>query len=214
MDQDLEVRAYRDADFTRVNLLCARRALRLAGKVRGHALDLGTGPAEIPIHFCRLAPGWKVTAVDLSAPMLAAARDNLAHAGLTRHIRLLHGDARSLALPAGAFDLVFSNSILHHLEDPIPFWREAWRLVKPGGALLVQDLFRPPSRGEARRLVGLHARDASPILRQLFHQSLLAAFTPAEVRAQVAAAGLRAITVRKVSDRHLVASGRRGRGRR
>ena len=208
MDGEDEVRAYREGDFRRVNRLCARRALRAAGRTRGRALDLGTGPAEIPIHLCDMAPGWTITAIDASPQMLRAARENVRRSGLTRRIRLLRGDAKRVRGLRPGFDLVLSNSLLHHLVDPIPFWREVARLAAPGGAVCIQDLFRPASRAEALRLVKRHTVGASPLLRELFHRSLLAAFTPAEVRDQLAAAGVGGLTVRKVSDRHMAVSGR------
>ena len=208
MDDRLEVEAYSEADFSDVNRRCARRALRVAGRERGMAIDLGTGPAEIPIVLCRLAPGWRVVGLDLSSGMLAEARRNVRAAGLEKRIRLLRGDAKTARGLAGRFDLVLSNSLLHHLEDPLPFWRQVKRLARPGGAILVQDLCRPASRPAARSLERLHVSEASPLLRQLFYQSLLAAFTVAEVRAQLRAAGLHGLVVRKINDRHLVVRGR------
>jgi len=208
MDDELEVRAYREADFRRVNRLCARRALRVSGRRAGHALDLGTGPAEIPIFLCQLAPGWRVTAIDAAPRMLEAARGNVKRHGLEERIRLRRGDAKALSGLQKKFDLVFSNSLLHHLRDPAPFWSEVRRLVKRGGAVLIQDLLRPESQSAARRLVQLHAAEDSSLLRRLFYQSLLAAFTTAEVRAQLRDEGLEGLTVRKVSDRHLIVRGR------
>lgn len=208
MDDSAEIRAYRDADFRRVNRLCARRALRASGHSRGHAIDVGCGPAEIPIFLCQMAPGWRVTAVDASAGMLAEAARNISAAGLEGRIRLIKADAKAMRGLRARFDLVLSNSLLHHLPDPVPFWREVKRLVRPGGSVMVQDLFRPESEAAARRLVALHARDSSPLLRQLFHQSLLAAFTLGEVRSQLGEAGLAGLEVRKVSNRHLIVRGR------
>lgn len=207
MDDDKEALAYEQADFYQVNLRCARRALRLLEADRGQALDLGTGPAEIPILFCQLAPGWKVTAVDASPAMLRLAEKRVHQARLERRITLRRGDAKALRFLRRRFDLVFSNSLLHHLGDPLPFWREVRRLVRPGGALMVQDLTRPRSRSVARALVRRHAAPASRLLKQLFHQSLLAAFTPAEVRKQLEAAGLKGLRVRAINDRHLVVRG-------
>lgn len=207
MADEREARAYEQADFCAVNLRCARRALRLVQAESGHALDLGTGPAEIPILFCQLAPGWKITAVDASAAMLRLARLAVRRARLERRITLHRGDANALGKLGRRFDLIFSNSLLHHLGDPRPFWLEVKRLLKPGGAVLVQDLKRPRSRAEARRLVQRHAANDSRLLQQLFYQSLVAAFTPAEVRKQLDASGLRHLRVRAINDRHLVVRG-------
>ena len=213
MDDRLEVESYRDADFSEVNDGVARRALLLAGP-RGRAIDLGTGPAEIPVFLCRRAPLWRVLAVDASRNMLREAARRVAQEGLGQRIRLLLGDAKRLRRLPGGFDLVLSNSLLHHLQDPIPFWREVGRLAglaRRGGKrgmVMVQDLARPADRASARRLVRLHSQGAAPLLKELFYRSLLAAFTPREVRAQLQAAGLGGLNVRRISDRHLVVYGR------
>ncbi len=204
MNADAEVKAYAGADFRAVNRRCARRALRAAGTRRGHALDLGTGPGDIPIALCRLAPLWRVTAVDLAPRMVAWARRNVRDAGLASRIRVVKADAKRAARLNGPFQLVFSNSLLHHLEDPAPFWRSVKRHLRPRTAVMIQDLSRPESKSAARKLVKLHAAGESPLLRRLFYESLLAAFTPSEVRVQLRAAGLENLVVRKINDRHLV----------
>ena len=206
MDDDAEAEAYEAADFGRVNRAFARRVRKLLSAPSGTALDLGTGPAEIPILVAGLAPGWRITAVDASPAMLALARERVRAAGLAERITLRRGDAKRLRLESYCFDAVFSNSLLHHLHEPLPFWREVARLGRPGATVVVQDLRRPPSCAAARALVRRHTRSATPLLRQLFHQSLLAAFTPAEVREQLRAAGL-SLSVRATTDRHLVVSG-------
>ena len=207
MDDAFEVRAYRDADFRQVNQACARRALGAAGRRKGVALDLGTGPGEIPVLFCRMAPGWRVTALDASPRMLAAARKNVERSGLAGRIALVKGDAKTVKGFGRRFDLIFSNSLVHHLDDPVPFWRRLGQLLKPGGAVMVQDLSRPSSRRKARSLVALHAQGASPLLRELFYRSLLAAYTPQEIRLQQKQARLENLQVRGVSDRHWVVRG-------
>jgi ubiquinone/menaquinone biosynthesis C-methylase UbiE len=207
MDDADEAEAYEAGDFRDVNLAFARRAVRLCSGRRGRALDLGTGPAEIPVLFCGLAPGWRMTAVDASPAMLRLARRKVGESGLDRRIRVVRGDAKDLRGLHRRFDAVLSNSLLHHLRDPLPFWREVRRLCRPGGVVLVQDLRRPQSRAAARELVRRHAAGDSPLLKQLFYQSLLAAYTPAEVREQLRAAGLD-LAVRATTDRHLVVAGR------
>ncbi len=207
MEDPAEVEAYHDADFQDVNLAFALRALALAGP-RGRAIDLGTGPADIPIILCRTAPRWRVLAVDYSRTMLRMARLRISAAGVAGKVRLLRGNATRLAGVRSGFDLVMSNSILHHLPDPIPFWHEVARLVARRGAVLIRDLVRPETKGDARRLVRLHAQGESPLLKELFYRSFLSAFTPEEVRAQLRAAGLKGLRVRMVSDRHLEVSGR------
>ncbi len=70
------------------------------------------------------------------------------------------------------------------------------------------DLMRPASESAARALVAQHVADAPAILRRDFYNSLCAAFTPAELVTQLAAAGLAGLRVATVSDRHLAIHGR------
>ena len=205
MDDDAEARAYEEGDFRRVNASFVRRLVRSLPSVRGRVLDLGTGPGDIPLRFVEKVPGWTVTAVDLSDAMLDLGRAEAKRRGANR-IEFVRADAKGLAL-VEPFDLVVSNSLLHHLGDPIPFWREVGRLCRPGGAIVVMDLRRPATKDQAKRLVERHAKGASPLLTQLFHQSLLAAFTPREVRGQLEAAGLAGLRVRATTDRHMVVDG-------
>jgi ubiquinone/menaquinone biosynthesis C-methylase UbiE len=144
-------------------------------------------------------PRWRIVAIDAARSMLAlgtmAARGG--------RVWLVQADGKRLPLADARADVVFSNSILHHLPDPAPFWREVRRVARPGATVLLRDLSRPASEKEARRLVEEHAGDESPLLREEFHRSLLAAFTPDEVRAQLVHAGLAGLTVEPITDRHL-----------
>jgi hypothetical protein len=78
----------------------------------------------------------------------------------------------------------------------------------PGAWLFVMDLVRPPSQAQARRLVDLHAAGEAEVLRRDFYNSLLAAYRPEEVSAQLAAADLSSLETEVVSDRHLIVWGR------
>jgi hypothetical protein len=69
------------------------------------------------------------------------------------------------------------------------------------------ELFRPENQAAARQLVEAYASGEPEILRRDFYNSLLAAFEPPEVEAQLAAAGLDGLSVTVISDRHLVVHG-------
>ncbi len=85
-------------------------------------LDVGTGPARIPIALCRADRHFRILGVDLAGPMLDLARRNVAEAGLTDRIRFARGDAKNLPFPDGRFEAVVSNTIVHHIPDPAPPW--------------------------------------------------------------------------------------------
>ncbi|MBN1342242.1 MAG: class I SAM-dependent methyltransferase [Phycisphaerae bacterium] len=209
MDLDEEAAAYAVADFAEVNDRFVRRLLELVGPVESaRAVDLGTGPGDIPIRMVRARPSWHVTAVDGSPAMLDLARRAVEGAGLSASIELVLGDAKALSLPPGGFDVVFSNSILHHINDVDPLWAGVRRLAKPGALVLLRDLARPSSREIAREIVERNSGDESDLLKEEFYRSLLAAYTPDEVREQLDRAGLSALDVEMVSDRHLDVFGR------
>jgi SAM-dependent methyltransferase len=206
-----QAKAYAAVDFSEphgrfVALLRERlRDLPLAGT----AADLGCGPADIAIRFARAFPHWLVDGVDGSAAMLEAGRAIVTKEGLDARVRLHH--ARLPAPPLGAtrYDLVISNSLLHHLSMPAVLWSTVREWTALGGAAFVMDLFRPASVEEARSLVAKHSAGEPPVFQRDFYNSLLAAYRPVEVRKQLADAGLGALSVETVSDRHLIVFGRR-----
>lgn len=207
MDEPAQARAYAEADFSEPNRLFADAVIEaLAGRHRGTMIDLGCGPGDICLRLARALPEWRITALDAGPNMLALAREALTRAGLSGRIELVQArlpDGR----PEGRFDAVVSNSLLHHLPDPMTLWLSVAELAAPGAYVQVMDLQRPVSVEHARRIVDEHAADAPDILREDFYNSLLAAWTPAAVREQLSAAGLAGLRLSCPSERHWMASG-------
>jgi ubiquinone/menaquinone biosynthesis C-methylase UbiE len=172
------------------------------GASLGRVLDLGTGTALIPLELARVAPRSHVVAIDLSAEMLGVARRHIERAGLADRIEVLLGDAKRTPLPARSASAVMSNSLVHHLPDPLPFFEDARRLLAPGAVLFVRDLFRPFDDDAVAALVRTHAADDSPPQRALFEASRRAALTLDEIRACAHAAGLGDASIETTSDRH------------
>jgi SAM-dependent methyltransferase len=208
MDEPEQARAYADADFSEPHDAFVAHFRRLFPSFRGGAvLDLGCGPADIAIRFGRAYAGADLLGVDGAPAMLALGEKAVAAAGLASRIRLERRYLPDPALPQGAFDAVISNSLLHHLDDPAVLWDTVIQAAKPGAAVLAMDLMRPSSPEEAARLTEQYAAGAPAVLRHDFHQSLLAAYRPEEVRSQLVAAGLGHFQVEAVSDRHLLVWG-------
>jgi len=205
-----QARAYAFADFAephgRVITLVAEKLPGLPAS--GRALDLGCGPGDVTIRFARAFPAWSVEAVDGSAAMLELARKAAVEAGLADRIHfeelLLPGTAPALAR---RYDLLFSNSLLHHLQEPSALWSSIGRWAAPGAGVFVMDLLRPASEAEARSLVERYARGEPEILRLDFFNSLRAAYRPAEVRRQLIEAGVGGLRLEVASDRHLIVWG-------
>jgi ubiquinone/menaquinone biosynthesis C-methylase UbiE len=204
-----QARAYADADFASVNQgFVDRFRTEFPDFARGRLADLGCGPADIPVRFCRALPDVTVTAVDGSEAMLAPGRKALAAAGLESRVRLVCARLPGLERPPGGFDGIVSNSLLHHLPRPEVFWSEVVRLGREGAAVLVMDLHRPESVERAGQIVETYSGGEPEVLKRDFFHSLCAAFTLAEVRAQLEQAGLGALEAEMVSDRHWAVWGR------
>lgn len=165
-------------------------------------LDLGTGTAQIPILLCQQWADCRVMAVDAAVSMLDLARYNLEIANLTHRIQLAQADAKQLPFREAMFDVVMSNSIIHHIPQPLAVLREAVRVTRPGGVLFFRDLLRPQTREELEHLVQTYAADANPHQRQMFANSLRAALSLDEVRELVQNLGFNPQTVTRTSDRH------------
>ena len=212
MDGVEQARAYAHADFTEPNELF----LRLLAEQRpgnldnARALDLGCGPADIVIRLLRRHPRVTCDALDGSRAMLDLAQQAIdLLPGIAPRVRLLCDKLPSARLERSAYDLVLSNSLLHHLHEPQVLWRSVRAAAKPGALVLIMDLMRPASAGWAAALVESYAADEPDVLKQDFRNSLHAAFEPAEVTEQLRSAGLAdLLEVHVVSDRHLAVWGR------
>jgi SAM-dependent methyltransferase len=211
MDEAEQAKAYAEADFSEPNELFLRLlAEQHAGDFAGMtALDLGCGPADIVIRFLRRYPEARCDAIDGSGAMLALAREALdALPGIAARTRLVCDKLPSANIAARGYELILSNSLLHHLHEPQVLWRTVRAAAKPGAFVLIMDLMRPASAGWAAALVESYAGDAPDVLKRDFRNSLYAAFEPAEVTAQLREAGLdRQLEVNVVSDRHLAVWG-------
>jgi predicted protein tyrosine phosphatase/ubiquinone/menaquinone biosynthesis C-methylase UbiE len=204
MDSLEEAIEYDSMDFTEVNTAFAMSAAVL-GPVFGNVLDAGTGTARIPIALCQLRPQWKLTCIDLSENMLKVGAENVERAGVRSQISLELIDAKAMPYPDNYFDMVISNSIIHHLPDPLPFLQEVKRVLKPNGAIFLRDLLRPETREIRDNLVEMYAGDCNAHQQQLLGDSLQAAFTLDEIQTMIETAGFNGLRIYESSDRHWTA---------
>jgi SAM-dependent methyltransferase len=209
MVDDRQAHAYSDADFAESHQAAVTRFRdAFPDFTRGRMLDLACGPADITVRFARAYPGTALVAVEGSPAMLALGVQRVAREGLSSQISFDHRVLPDPGLSTlGAFDAVVSTSSLHHFHDAAVLWDSMRAVAAPAAPLFVQDLMRPESPDAAQALVDRYAPDEPDVLRRDFFNSLCAAFTPDEVRAQLAGAGLGALFVEPVTDRHMVIYG-------
>ncbi|HKY72272.1 MAG TPA: class I SAM-dependent methyltransferase [Nitrospira sp.] len=207
MEDPEQAAAYAAADFTQENQgFVERFSEYFPGFSSGRVLDAGCGPADIPIRFATRYPSCQITAVDASMAMIRLAEQAVNRAGLTDRITLRC--ERFDAVPgANVFDAVLSNSLLHHLPNPLQFWHKLRQLVKPGAPVLVMDLLRPDSSEAAQAIVDRYTAGAPAILRRDFYNSLMAAFTEDEITTQLARLNLTRLLIDVIDDRHWVVGG-------
>ncbi len=201
MDSFEDAEAYDAMDLTEVNIAFVERVLEL-GAGEGRFLDVGTGPAAIPIMLAQRLQAVEVIGIDLSPNMLELGDFHITEAGLTDRITLAQADAKDLPYPSQFFDAVLSNSMIHHIPDPLPMLREVSRVIRSDGLILIRDLIRPKTTEAALGLVEQHASGATPYQKKLFYESFLAAFTILEVEDMLAQVNLPGTVVLQSSDRH------------
>jgi arsenite methyltransferase len=103
-------------------------------------LDIGCGAGVDTLVAARLAgpEGWAV-GIDPTPEMIEKARANLALTGL-KNVSLEAGTAEALPFPDRAFDVVISNGVLNLAIDKEQALREAHRVLKRGGRLMIADM--------------------------------------------------------------------------
>jgi len=207
MDDPEQALIYAQADFEQENQgFVDRFRDYFPDFSEGHVFDLGCGPGDIPIRFARLFPSCRITGVDASAPMVRLAEDTARKAGLSDRMTFRCERFQDLAGVSIA-DAAISNSLLHHVPNPLQFWHKLRLAVKPGSPVLVMDLLRPDSPEDAQSIVDRYASGAPDILRRDFYNSLLAAFTEDEIASQLARMNLTRLLIDVPDDRHWVVGG-------
>jgi ubiquinone/menaquinone biosynthesis C-methylase UbiE len=104
-------------------------------------VDLGTGPGLLAVELHKLWPRAKFIGVDPSSAMLRIARKNADEAGMPDFEARL-GAAEETSLPSDSADLVVSQYSFHEWEDPQKGLEEVFRILKPGGSLILNDYNR------------------------------------------------------------------------
>ncbi|MEQ1638949.1 MAG: class I SAM-dependent methyltransferase [Methylococcales bacterium] len=206
MEDAAQIIAYANADFDKPHSDFIERLKAIVNMpdFSGKALDLGCGPGDISKRFATAYPLCSIDAVDGSKAMINYAIDS--SIARRTQVNFIHGKLPDVVLPKSSYDLIFSNSLLHHLPDPHMLWRFIKDHTRSGSYIAVMDLLRPDTTEMAKTLVETHAANEPEILRHDFYCSLLAAFTLEEIHQQIIVTGL-SLNIEQISDRHVFISG-------
>lgn len=208
MDTAAEAEDYNAMDHSAVNrvfvddLLAVMASLAAPIDRPWNIFDAGTGTALIPLQLAGRIESVHITAADLAEEMLIVARRNIVASGWEGSIQLIRSDCKALSDDDASYDVVMSNSIVHHIPEPASVLRECWRLVRPGGLLFFRDLLRPENETQLDYLVVTYAGSANAHGQQMFRDSLHAALTLDEVAALAREIGITDFSLRHTSDRH------------
>ncbi len=169
--------------------IVATQELAAVLKPQAHerVLDIGSGIGG-PARWIAAHCGCHVTGVDLTPLFCEAARALNAATGLADRVQIIEGSALALPVPDAAFDCAYSQNVVMNIADKPGLYREAFRALKPGGRLALSNLCAGPDTSGFRFPVPWADTPATSFL-----------VTPAEMRADLAAAGFEIVSFRDIT---------------
>ena len=208
MDGFDQVLAYAAADFSlgdQQMIQCIKKLIGISSPLPDNPLiiDLGCGPGNITLKLAQLFPMARVVGIDGSLPMLSIASQRAVDQSLS--VEFLCSILQNV--PSYQADLLVSNSLLHHMHDPDLIWSITKRLSAPGCRVVHRDLRRPSSFQELNYLKHTYMNDLPSVLVHDFCASLLAAFTPQEIKEHLLRFGFTQLSANSENDRYLVVQG-------
>jgi ubiquinone/menaquinone biosynthesis C-methylase UbiE len=113
---------------------------------QGTLIDIGCGPGHLALAIARKYPSLKIIGIDNSREMLKVAQTKRAALKPGSQVQFQEASAQHLCLPAESVDFAISTLSLHHWLEPQKALEEIYRVLRPGGQLLIVDPRRDAPR--------------------------------------------------------------------
>lgn len=127
-----------------IDIIWRKRAIsRLNGMQVRHLLDIATGTADLAIMAAKRIPEAQIIGVDISPDMLQIGRQKITRKNLSDNITLETGDSENLAFTDNTFDAITVGFGVRNFENVSRGLQEMYRVLKPGGRLVVLEFSRP-----------------------------------------------------------------------
>jgi SAM-dependent methyltransferase len=172
------------AEAVAVSLGCGNPTALIELREGQTVLDLGSGGGiDVLLSAKRVGPTGKVYGLDMTDDMLALARENQRKAGAT-NVEFLKGTIEAIPLPDNSVDVLISNCVINLSVDKDAVFREAFRVLKPGGRFAVSDVvMRGDVPAEVQRSLELWVGCVAGALQDLDYAARLdqAGFTEVSV---------------------------------
>jgi phosphoethanolamine N-methyltransferase len=105
-------------------------------------LDIGCGVGGVDILLVREYQAAHVVGIDIEEPVLKQSRQRAAREGLSEHITYRLVEPGPLPFADESFDVVFSKDSMIHIPDKAALFKDAFRVLRPGGVFLASDWMR------------------------------------------------------------------------
>ncbi|HEY6901891.1 MAG TPA: bifunctional demethylmenaquinone methyltransferase/2-methoxy-6-polyprenyl-1,4-benzoquinol methylase UbiE [Puia sp.] len=156
-----------------IDIYWRKRAIREVGGVPGAGsgaadaeagkmiLDVATGTGDMAIMMARYLSGSRITGIDISTGMLEIGRQKVSRLKLGDRIDLQTGDSEAIHFPDNRFDAATVAFGVRNFENLEKGLREMWRVLKPGGRLVVLEFSQPRTPG-VRQVYDFYLRLVAP----------------------------------------------------